>query len=326
MENNKYSTLQELIENKIKDINFKNEPHLLYEPARYSMSNGGKRIRPLLTLIANDLFNGKVEDAIDVAIGIEIFHNFTLVHDDIMDSAPMRRGRPTVYKKWNTNIALLSGDVMFGKAYEYISKVNSSKLVNVLNSFTQGAIKVCEGQQYDMDFESTTFVSIDEYKKMISLKTGALIATALQIGCIIGSSSIEDSINIYKFGENIGIAFQLQDDLLDTYSNPDKFGKITGGDIISKKKTFLYSKSIELADENMKKQIVNMYNDDTINNSDKVKNIIKKYNELNIKSITEEEIKKYYEEGLNYLKKLKVEYNKRKALEEYVENLIVREI
>ena len=241
---------------------FKKKPHKLYDPIAYTMSHGGKRLRPLLTLLACDLFSGDVEKALYPALAIEVFHNFTLVHDDIMDKAPLRRGKETVYKKWDSNIAILSGDTMFALAYQYALNTDSNLVPKILSVFSQAAIEVCEGQQFDMDFETSPSVSIDEYLEMIRLKTAVLIAVSLQIGAIIGDASEEEIIEMYNFGNNLGMAFQLKDDLLDVYGEQEKFGKKTGGDIVANKKTYLFLKALELCDSD-NRQILN----DTYNNS-----------------------------------------------------------
>ncbi len=230
----------QMIENTLAHQDYDAEPRELYEPIHYILSLGGKRLRPALTLAACELLGGKTEDALMPAIGIEIFHNFSLVHDDIMDNASVRRGQKTVHEKWNTNIAILSGDAMLVKAYQYLGATEQEVLPKLLRSFSKMAIEVCEGQQYDMNFESKDTVNEDDYLEMIRLKTSVLLGAALEAGAIIARASDIACKALYNFGVNIGLAFQMQDDLLDSFGNADKFGKRIGGDILNGKKTLLY--------------------------------------------------------------------------------------
>lgn len=245
----KIETYIRLIENTIARQDLDNEPAELYEPLSYILHLGGKRIRPALTLAACELFDGSTEDAILPALGIEVFHNFSLIHDDIMDQAPVRRGKPTVHKKWNENIAILSGDLMLVKAYQYISKADPKVLPAVLETFSKAAVEVCEGQQYDMNFEQKAEVSEDDYLEMIRLKTSVLLGCALKIGALIAKASAKDADAIYKFGESLGMAFQMQDDLLDAFGDMSKVGKQAGGDILSDKKTLLMIRAMQQTDE-----------------------------------------------------------------------------
>ncbi|MBU2045104.1 MAG: polyprenyl synthetase family protein [Bacteroidetes bacterium] len=240
--------LQQIIDQAVKDTTYPSEPKELYEPISYLMALGGKRLRPAMVLMATDLFGGDIQEALAPALAVELFHNFTLMHDDIMDKAPLRRGQPTVHAKWNEAVAILSGDVMFVKAYKMMIQVKPDILSPVLEVFNQTAVGVCEGQQIDMNFERRAEVSIPEYVEMIRLKTAVLVGGALKIGALIGNASEKDAQLLYEFGENLGIAFQLQDDILDVYGDPEKFGKQVGGDIISNKKTFLLIKALELAE------------------------------------------------------------------------------
>ena len=245
--------LGKIIEKEINNLPYPNTPALLYDPIQYIMGMKGKRIRPLLVLIAYQLFDNKVEKALSSAIAIEMFHNFTLLHDDIMDNAPIRRGNLTVHEKWDNNAAILSGDVMMIKAYQLITKNNSNNLHDILDLFSKTAIEVCEGQQLDMNFETQKNVTLGEYMKMIEYKTAVLLAASLKIGAITAGASKEDQDHLYKFGINIGLAFQLRDDLLDIFGSSEDFGKQIGGDILANKKTFLYLKSIQLADSSTKR-------------------------------------------------------------------------
>jgi len=244
------ANLHELIERKLEKLEYPNSPPKLYKPIEYVMGLGGKRMRPILLLMAHQLFDENIEKAISPALGIEIFHNFTLLHDDIMDKAPIRRGQQTVHEKWNNNVAILSGDTMLMQAYKLLSDVHNSVLKEVLIVFNKTATQVCEGQQLDMDFETDGEVSISDYLKMIECKTAVLLAAALQIGAITANANQKEQNDLYEFGKNMGIAFQLKDDLLDVFGNPEAFGKLVGGDILSNKKTYLYLKSLEVADKN----------------------------------------------------------------------------
>ena len=246
----KTASLQQLLEDRIKELHFPASPNDLYDPLRYFMTLGGKRTRPMLTLLGCELFGQPGEKALNAALAIELFHNFTLIHDDIMDQAPLRRGNPTVHAKWNVNVGILSGDVLFVKAFERLADNPSEYLPDLIEVFTRTATEVCEGQQLDMDFESREDVSIPEYIDMIRLKTSVLLGAALEMGAIVGDASPRNKQLIYDFGVHTGIAFQLQDDLLDLFADPDKFGKQVGGDILANKKTFLLIKAKELAASN----------------------------------------------------------------------------
>ena len=294
------ASLSEMIENRIKNLDYPDNPDSLYNPIRYVMGVPGKRIRPLLLLMAYQLFDQNLEKAISSAIAVEHFHNFTLLHDDIMDNAPLRRGRPTVHEKWNNNIAILSGDVMMIQAYQLLLDVDPKNLKQVLDVFSKTAIKVCEGQQWDIDFETQKHVSLTDYIKMIEFKTGVLIAASLEIGAIIAESSFKEQNHLYEFGINIGIAFQLKDDLLDVFGTPDVFGKQVGGDIIANKKTFLYLKALQISDDSTKEKLISYYlNDDNSKlKVDKVKDI---FNKLNIYQHTVDMMKAYYVKAIKHL-------------------------
>ena len=244
--------LGKIIEKEIGNLTYPKSPDLLYDPIKYIMGLQGKRIRPLLLLMAYQLFDDNVERALSPAIAIELFHNFTLLHDDIMDNAPLRRGNPTVHKKWNSNVAILSGDVMMIQAFQLLAKVDSNSLKEVLDVFNKVAIKVCEGQQWDMNFETQENVILAEYMKMIEYKTAVLVAASLQIGAFIAGASQEQQHHMYEFGINMGIAFQLKDDFLDVFGSPEAFGKQVGGDILANKKTFLYLSILLILQKNYK--------------------------------------------------------------------------
>lgn len=300
------------------------QPQELYLPIKYSLELGGKRLRPALLLLANDLFDGKPEDAINAALSIEIFHNFTLVHDDIMDNAPLRRNHPTVYKKWNTNIAILSGDVMFVQSLQFLAKSNPVHLPELLNLFNSTAIDVCEGQQLDMNFEQLDNVTIEEYIKMIELKTAVLLAASLKIGAILGNAKPEDANHIYEFGKNLGIAFQLMDDVLDLYGDPKKFGKQIGGDVLANKKTYLLLKAKELAKNDLKKELDFCLNSSVLDRESKVKRVTKIFDSLKIKQKAEAEMDLFYNTALAHLDSIDVPQDKKQVFEDFARALMNR--
>lgn len=240
-------TYTDKVEQWIKEIDFPQEPSNLYDPLRYFTQLGGKRMRPILTMLSGELFECSNEQTRNAALSIEVFHNFTLIHDDIMDQAPLRRGKVTVHTKWNENIAILSGDVLMVKAYELLSNQEHGDLRLLLKRFNTTAIEVCEGQQMDMDFEEMNDVTIPQYIEMIRLKTSVLLGCAMEFGAIVANASASDCQNVYEFGQDLGVAFQIQDDILDLYADPDKFGKQVGGDVIANKKTLLNLKAFEMA-------------------------------------------------------------------------------
>ena len=313
--------IQQIIQSEI----VSKQPNLLYGPIVYTMSQGGKRIRPLLTLMSCEMFGGNVEKALYPAVGVEIFHNFTLLHDDIMDKAPIRRGQPTVYKKWNENIAILSGDAMFAIAYDFLIRTDASYVQQVIQAFNRVAIGVCEGQQYDMDFETQDHVTIPEYIEMIRLKTSVLLGGALEIGGIIGGASDSDLKHLYAFGENIGLAFQLQDDWLDVYSDVEKFGKVHGGDIAVNKKTFLYLKALELANNEQSKQLKHYFSSTNFDTKEKFDAVLSIYNELNIGEHTKSEMQKYQDLAMNALSQISVSEQAKKPLKTLAEDLLTRQ-
>ncbi|HEX4850403.1 MAG TPA: polyprenyl synthetase family protein, partial [Puia sp.] len=233
-------------------------PSSLYEPAQYFLGLGGKRIRPVICLMGNELFDEIIPDTYSLATAIELFHNFTLIHDDIMDKAPIRRGMPTVHEKFNEPTALLSGDVMLVVAYDYINKIRSPHIHQVIHLFNKTAMQVCEGQQLDMDFEKVPDLPLGDYLKMIELKTSVLLAASLQMGAILGGAGEGNQKHLYEFGKNLGLAFQIQDDYLDAFGDPAKFGKQTGGDILANKKTFLFVKAMETATQSQKKEMIEL--------------------------------------------------------------------
>ncbi|WP_442796269.1 polyprenyl synthetase family protein [Pelobium manganitolerans] len=317
--------LQEIIVKAVNEIDYPAQPKELYQPIAYLMSLGGKRLRPALVLMATDLFGGDVEEAISPALAIELFHNFTLMHDDIMDNAPLRRGKPTVHEKWNASVAILSGDVMFVKAYKLMIQVRPEILSGVLEVFNKTAVEVCEGQQIDMNFEVRQNVSIAEYLEMIRLKTAVLLGGALKIGALIGKANAENADLLYQFGENLGIAFQLQDDILDVYGDPEKFGKQVGGDIISNKKTYLLIKALELAKDQDAKTLELWLQQTNFDTTEKVEAVKGIYNRLNIRQIAEEAMQQHATKALQALENIDVAPENKSILLGFAEMLMARE-
>lgn len=299
--------LQEIAISIIEKESFLASPNNLYEPIEYAMHQGGKRIRPLLALMASDLFSGDIEKAKPAAIAIEVLHNFTLLHDDIMDKSPLRRGMPTVYNKYDTNTAILSGDTMFAKAFTYLLKAEGNQIHDLVETFTNASIEVCEGQAMDMCFEERDDVRIEEYIEMIRLKTGVLLASALKLGAITALANKKDMDYLYDFGLNIGIAFQLQDDILDCWSNLEDFGKVTGTDIADNKKTFLYLKSLEIADKEQKKVLLKYFSSTIFDKEEKEMAVKKIYENLNLKTIAKELMQEYNNKAMESLEKIGVD-------------------
>ena len=304
--------------------NLSTEPDELYAPLRYTLALGGKRIRPNLLLLSCNLFKGNVKQALPVAIAIELFHNFTLIHDDITDNAPLRRNKPSVHAKWNTNIALLSGDAMMIKAYEYIGKAPKDKLPVILKLFNETALKVCEGQQYDMNYETQQRVSIDDYLHMISLKTAALLSASLEMGAILGGASAKDTHSMKVYGESIGMLFQLQDDILDVFGEMEKVGKQTGGDIINNKKTYLLLKAFELAKGATLKELNTLLNSYNISATKKVEGVKNIYNELKVVEHANTQMNKYHAAATKSL--LTINSPGKKVLIDLCDALMSREI
>ncbi|WP_296634173.1 polyprenyl synthetase family protein [Polaribacter sp.] len=277
------------------------EPKNLYEPVDYILKLGGKRIRPVLTLMATDIFGGSFKDALPAALAIEVFHNFTLVHDDIMDAAPLRRGQATVHEKWDINTGILSGDAMLILAYKYLENYKPEVFQSLAKLFSKTALEVCDGQQLDVDFETRKKVTIDEYLNMICLKTSVLVAAALKMGAIVAESDAKNADLIYDFGLNLGLAFQLQDDYLDTFGDPETFGKLIGGDIIENKKTFLYLKTLEVADKETKKKLKYFYKKKLKDNSLKIVEVTRIFKMNDIPFLIAKEIEKYTQKAFDTL-------------------------
>ncbi len=318
-----YSELNSIVANSFSNLNFNREPKNLYEPINYILGIGGKRIRPILTLAGCNVFSDDIITAVNPAIAVEIFHNFTLVHDDIMDNAEIRRGNETIHKKWDNNIAILSGDAMTIVAYQYLAKVQPQYLGKVVEIFNTFALGICEGQQLDMDFENRKNVTRDEYLKMIELKTSVLLKGALQIGAVLGGADDEDVCNIGEFGRCLGLAFQLQDDLLDTYGNVEIFGKNIGGDIVAGKKTILTIESImrlgPKADE-----FIELLGSNTMPRESKVNKVIRFYNEVGVKKIVEGLIDDYFKKAHQSLTQISVSEERKAVLVEISQKLMNR--
>jgi geranylgeranyl diphosphate synthase type II len=289
------------------------------------MSLGGKRMRPLMTLLAASLFTDDWSKALKPAVAVEVFHNFTLLHDDIMDQAPLRRGQPTVHEKWNTNIAILSGDVMLVKAYEQLLDVEPTYLRPVLTRFSQTAAEVCEGQQMDMNFESRETVSEAEYIDMIRLKTSVLLGFAMELGGMVAGADAHNTQRLYDAGVNIGIGFQLKDDLLDVYGDPAKFGKQVGGDIIANKKTFLLIEALERADGQVRLDLLNWLNRDPFDKTEKVKAVTAIYDQLGIRELVEARIADYFAKGFTNLDQITADPDRKAVLLTFAHQLVERE-
>jgi geranylgeranyl diphosphate synthase, type II len=311
------------IQDEIATTKYGESPAELYEPIEYLMSLGGKKMRPLLTVMATNIFSDDWRKAIKPAIGVEVFHNFTLMHDDIMDAAPLRRGQPTVHEKWNENIAILSGDVMLVCAYELMTAVDDKIFKHVIRRFNRTAAEVCEGQQWDMNFATRNDVTEEEYINMIRLKTSVLLGFALELGGLIAETDEESTKLLYEIGTNIGIGFQLKDDILDVYGDPEKFGKQVGGDIIENKKTWLLLKALELGKDN--KTLQHWLDAKEFDKAEKVAAVTEIYNSLNIRQLAEQKMNAYFDKGLADLEKLNASAARKKPLIELTKQLIERE-
>lgn len=319
------SIYQKWIELEIKKQKYGKEPQSLYEPIHYLMALGGKRLRPLLTLLAYSLYRDDVKRVTPYAVAVEAFHNFTLMHDDIMDNAPLRRGKATVHKKWNVNTAILSGDVMLVKVYDMFLLLEGADVKTVLQVFNRCASEVCEGQQWDMEFETAINVSEARYLKMIRLKTAVLLGFSLELGAILGGATVEDRKALREFGINIGIGFQLTDDLLDAYADPKKFGKQVGGDILSNKKTFLLIQALQKAKGKMKRKLTYWLQNTRYKKADKIEAVKKIYDDLSLSSATEKKINQFFAKGFKRLESVKGRSKEKQALRAFTEALIERQ-
>lgn len=308
----------------LKDHQNYKEPRNLYDPINYIMELGGKRMRPILVMMSSDLFSGEYSKAMEAALSVEMFHNFTLIHDDIMDRADLRRGKQTVHKKWDLNTGILSGDALMIQSNQRLEYYEGSMFKALISLFNKTALEVCEGQQLDIDFESLQQVELSTYIKMISYKTAVLVAASLQMGAIIGEASVEDQTSIYHFGLDLGIAFQLQDDYLDTFGSSD-FGKKIGGDIIESKKTFLYIKTLELASDTDKQHLLELYAVDG-EDSKKIASVKKLFLTYEVDKVLLSEIEKYTLKAFKHIENLSVDESKRKVLIDFGKELMKRKV
>ena len=306
------------------NLKYDRKPSGLYDPVKYVRSMGGKRIRPVLMLLSYGLFKDDVESVLMPACALETYHNYTLLHDDLMDNADMRRGHETVHRKWDANTAILSGDSMLVLAYERMAKCNPVYLSDVLHTFTETALEIGEGQQYDMEFETRNDVTEDEYIEMIRLKTSVLLACAQKIGAILAGASKQDQDNLYKFGEQIGLAFQLQDDYLDVYGDPKVFGKKVGGDIICNKKTYMLINAYNRADAEQRRELQHWMEAETFNSDEKVAAVTAIYNKVGVDKLAIEKIAYYFEESKKYLDAVQVSDERKAELRLYAQKMMHR--
>ena len=317
---------QEVISNHFTSTVVNKEPRNLYEPINYILSLGGKRIRPILTLMAAEIFDSTYEKALKAATAVEVFHNFSLVHDDIMDDAPLRRGNQTVHEKWDINTGILSGDAMLILAYQYFESYEPKIFKDLAELFSKTALEVCEGQQFDVDFETRDDVSILEYLKMIEYKTAVLVGAALKMGAIVAETSKENADLIYDYGLNLGLAFQIQDDYLDAFGDPETFGKQVGGDIIENKKTFLYLKAIEFASHQEKEQLLHLFSIQPNDNSEKIDLVKQIFHSSGAATATQEAIKDYTFKAFKTLEKINISEDKKAILKAFGEGLMNRKV
>lgn len=302
------------------------EPKNLYDPIHYILGLGGKRIRPVLTLMSAEVFNSDYKKALPAALAVEVFHNFSLIHDDIMDDAPLRRGNVTVHEKWDINTGILSGDAMLILAYQYFEKYEPTIFRELAKLFSKTALEVCEGQQWDVDFETRTDVSIPEYLKMIEYKTAVLVAAAMKMGAIIAETSDENANLIYDFGLNLGLAFQLQDDYLDAFGNPETFGKQVGGDIIENKKTYLYLKAVEFASNEQAQQLSELFSIHPQDSSDKIAAVKEIFVASGAAQETQNAIQDFTFKAFDTLQKISIDHDKKEMLRTFGENLMGRKV
>ena len=316
--------IQEKVNAYIASLPYERRPKSLYDPIEYVLAAGGKRIRPSFVLMAYNLFHDDVDRILPVATALETYHNYTLLHDDLMDKADMRRGRPTVHKKWDDNTAILSGDTMLVLAYEHLAKCDTKYLKPALDLFTETALEVSEGQQFDMEFETRNDVAEEEYIEMIRLKTSVLLACALKMGAVVAGASDADANALYAFGEKVGLAFQLQDDLLDVYGDPKVFGKAIGGDITSNKKTFMLINAFNRADAGTRAELERWTTATEFDPAEKIAAVTEIYNRLGIDKLAEQRIKEYFEQSRQHLDELSVSDDRKAVLREYTERMMNR--
>lgn len=320
--------LRLLVNNYFKQLPYERQPRSLYDPIRYVLSLGGKRLRPVLMLMAYNMYREHPETIIEQAIGLETYHNYTLLHDDLMDNAPMRRGQPTVHLKWDANTAILSGDAMFVLAYQHMANGLKEKLPEVISLFTETALGIGDGQQFDMDFEQRNDVCEEEYIEMIRLKTSILLACALKMGAILADAPQADADNLYRFGEHIGLAFQLQDDYLDVYGDPKVFGKAIGGDILEGKKTFMLINALAHADEAQRKTLEQWLErsprEGTPEAQEKIQAVTSLYNQIGIDRMAQEKIAWYFEQSRQYIEAVQLPAERKRFLIDYAQQMMQR--
>ncbi|WP_026704688.1 polyprenyl synthetase family protein [Flavobacterium soli] len=317
---------QEYISAYLEEQTIIKEPKNLYEPIDYILALGGKRIRPILTLMTAEIFGDDYKKALPAALAVEVFHNFSLVHDDIMDDAPLRRGKETVHEKWNLNTGILSGDAMLILAYQYFEQYEPKVFRDLAKLFSKTAIEVCEGQQWDVDFENREDVTIPEYLKMIQYKTAVLVAAAMKMGAIIAETSEENCNLIYDFGLNLGLAFQLQDDYLDAFGDPETFGKQVGGDIIENKKTYLYLKAQEFANATQKEELMHLFSIHPQDNTEKINSVKEIFNATGASEVTKKAIQEFTLKAFDTLQKINIDNEKKDILKSFGENLMGRKV
>ncbi|MGG6543846.1 UNVERIFIED_CONTAM: polyprenyl synthetase family protein [Prevotella sp. 15_C9] len=313
------------VNNYLKVLAYNRKPESLYEPIKYVLDLGGKRIRPILLLFGYNLYKESPENVLSSACALETYHNYTLLHDDLMDEASIRRGQPTVHRKWNANQAILSGDSMLVLAYERLAKCDARHLPAVLSLFTETALQIGEGQQYDMEFEKRDDVSVEEYIEMIRLKTSVLLACAIKMGAILADAPKEDAENLYKFGEQIGLAFQLQDDYLDVYGDPKVFGKEIGGDIVSNKKTYMLITAFNHANQRQREELEVWMRKTTFEKDEKITAVTRLYNEMGIDKLAKEKMDEFYEQSKKYLDAVSIPEEKKTELRAYAEQMMERQ-
>ncbi len=318
--------LLDKINDHVAGLRFKRRPEALYEPIEYVLALGGKRVRPLLLLMAYNLYREDVNKVLGPATGIEVYHNYTLLHDDLMDRSDMRRGKKTVHKIWGDNAAILSGDAMLVLAYRYMTDCGPEYLTRVMDIFGQTALEICEGQQMDMDFEHRSDVAADEYLEMIRLKTAVLLAASLRIGALLGGATEEDANRLYDFGMQIGVAFQLQDDLLDVYGDPEVFGKKIGGDILCNKKTYMLIKALERSDARQREQLEAWLQRENPQPDEKIAAVTGLFNQIGVKAVCENKMREHYTRGMDSLAQVNVAEDRKKGLKNLMKYLMYREM
>jgi geranylgeranyl diphosphate synthase type II len=318
------SEIQKKVNTYLSSLWASRKPDTLYDPIKYSLSAGGKRIRPTLMMLTYNIYNDEVDSILPIACGLEVYHNYTLLHDDLMDDADIRRGMPTVYKKWNANTAILSGDSMLVLAYQLIAKTPSHKLKPVIDVFTDTALEIGEGQQYDMDFENRTDVSENEYIEMIRLKTSVLLACSMKIGAMLAGASESDANNLYKYGEQVGLAFQLQDDFLDVYGDTKVFGKAIGGDILSNKKTYMLINAFNYANDRQRAELNKWITEKNFDPKEKIAAVTKLYDEIGIDKMAIDKIAYYFNASRKYIDAVNVSEDRKANIKNYVSQMIHR--